>query len=71
MNDDIAFMLRRRGIRAMKYAPRQGMMLPEGCAFASRCTSCMKLCISKRPPLTEVSEGHFSRCWLSALRKDR
>ena len=31
MNDDIAFMLRRRGIRAMKYAPRQGMMLPEGC----------------------------------------
>ena len=47
------------------------MMLPGGCAFASRCTSCMKLCISKRPPLTEVSDGHFSRCWLSALRKDR
>ncbi len=47
------------------------MMLPEGCAFASRCESCMKLCISRRPPLTEVSDGHFSRCWLSALRKDR
>lgn len=31
MNDDIAFMLRRRGIRAIKYAPRQGMMLPEDC----------------------------------------
>lgn len=31
MNDDIAFMLRRRGIRAMKYAPRQGMMLLEDC----------------------------------------
>ena len=51
--------------------PVDVMMLPEGCAFASRCTSCMKLCIARRPPLTEMSEGHLSRCWLSALRKDR
>lgn len=52
-------------------SPVDLMMLPAGCAFASRCGNCMKLCISRRPPLTEVSKGHFSRCWLSALRKDR
>ncbi len=47
------------------------MMLPQGCSFASRCSHAMKLCIARKPPLTQVAESHFSRCWLSALRKDR
>ena len=48
-------------------APGDLMMLPEGCAFASRCDNCMKLCIKRRPDLIPVGEAHKSRCWLSAL----
>ena len=43
-------------------------MLPEGCAFAARCDKCMKICLNKRPDLIQVGDGHYSRCWLSALR---
>lgn len=37
---------------------------PKGCPFASRCDSCMKVCLDKMPPYTEISEGHVSACWL-------
>lgn len=49
-------------------SPVDLMMLPEGCAFASRCDKCMKLCLNRRPELIKVGEGHYSRCWLSALK---
>ena len=41
---------------------------PKGCAFASRCTKCMKICKEKQPPVFKVDEGHESSCWL--LHKD-
>ena len=44
--------------------------LPKGCAFASRCNHCMKVCIEHQPPLAEVGEGHVSACWLHALEED-
>jgi len=46
------------------------MMLPEGCAFASRCDQCMKLCIKRRPELHEMKPGHASRCWRTILEMD-
>ena len=49
-------------------SPVDLMMLPEGCAFAARCDKCMKICLNKRPGLIQVGDGHYSRCWLSALR---
>lgn len=39
------------------YAP------PEGCAFASRCRNCMKLCKNSQPPEFTVGEGHTASCW--------
>ncbi|WP_102410693.1 oligopeptide/dipeptide ABC transporter ATP-binding protein [Beduinella massiliensis] len=50
-------------------SPVDLMMLPAGCAFASRCDKCMKLCLTRRPELFDVGAGHVSRCWLSALAK--
>ena len=41
---------------------------PAGCAFASRCERCMKICKQKQPPVFKVDEGHESSCWL--LHKD-
>lgn len=39
---------------------------PKGCPFGPRCESCMRVCLTKRPPMIEVGEGgHRSACWLS------
>lgn len=37
---------------------------PAGCPFAPRCANCMKICLDKMPPKTELSETHYSCCWL-------
>jgi oligopeptide transport system ATP-binding protein len=42
---------------------------PAGCPFASRCDSCMKICLKKMPEYTEIAPGHLSACWL--LQKEQ
>ncbi len=42
---------------------------PAGCPFAPRCASCMKVCLREMPPKTELSETHYSHCWL--LQKEQ
>lgn len=37
---------------------------PVGCAFAPRCKHCMKICLTKEPPLCTISQGHKTFCWL-------
>lgn len=37
---------------------------PAGCSFAPRCSECMKICLNKMPPKTELSDTHYSYCWL-------
>jgi len=37
---------------------------PKGCAFAPRCKNCMKICLEKKPPAYNISEGHDTLCWL-------
>lgn len=41
---------------------------PKGCAFASRCEKCMKICQNKQPPIFELNAEHKASCWL--LHKD-
>jgi oligopeptide/dipeptide ABC transporter ATP-binding protein len=38
--------------------------LPPGCTFAPRCTYRMDVCTTTAPVLTEVEQGHTSRCHL-------
>ena len=40
--------------------------MPNGCAFAPRCDSAMKICINKVAPEFEVGADHTSRCWMCA-----
>ena len=42
---------------------------PKGCPFAPRCTSCMKICLDQMPPKTDLSDTHYSHCWL--LQKEQ
>ena len=37
---------------------------PAGCPFAPRCSNCMKICLREMPPKTELSDTHYSHCWL-------
>jgi oligopeptide transport system ATP-binding protein len=37
---------------------------PAGCPFAPRCESCMKICIKQMPEYTQISDDHYSACWL-------
>lgn len=37
---------------------------PKGCPFAPRCSNCMKICLEKMPPRTDLSDTHYSYCWL-------
>ncbi len=37
---------------------------PAGCPFAPRCRACMKICLREMPPYTDISDIHYSACWL-------
>ena len=37
---------------------------PAGCPFAPRCRGCMKICLREMPPRTELSDTHYTQCWL-------
>ncbi len=38
---------------------------PAGCPFAPRCDSCMKICLREMPPVTYISDVHYTQCWLN------
>jgi oligopeptide/dipeptide ABC transporter ATP-binding protein len=42
--------------------------LPQGCKFFPRCSLAIQQCPEEEPPLVEIKEGHFVRCWLKTLR---
>ena len=37
--------------------------LPEGCAFAPRCSRADDLCRRERPAYEQKREGHWVACW--------
>ena len=37
---------------------------PAGCPFAPRCKSCMKIGLRQMPPRTDLSDTHYTQCWL-------
>lgn len=45
--------------------PVDVLNLPAGCPFAPRCESCMKICIKQPPPITNITDDHYSACWLN------
>ena len=57
----------RSKLEPIQGAPVDLMMMPVGCVFASRCDSCMNLCLTRKPELHTVADGHSSYCWESML----
>ncbi len=38
---------------------------PKGCPFASRCDSCMQICLREKAPVTFFSDVHYTSCWMN------
>ncbi len=38
---------------------------PKGCPFAPRCKNCMKICLREMPPVTHISDTHYTQCWMN------
>ena len=39
--------------------------LPKGCAFASRCDRCMKICLGELPEELPINDNHMASCWMN------
>ncbi len=42
---------------------------PKGCPFAPRCDSCMKICLREMPPVTEITDVHYTQCWMNQKKE--
>ena len=38
---------------------------PKGCPFAPRCDKCIKICLREKPPITYITDVHYSQCWIN------
>ncbi len=38
---------------------------PKGCPFASRCDSCMQICLREKAPVTYFGDIHYTSCWMN------
>ena len=38
---------------------------PKGCPFASRCDSCMQICLREKAPITHFGDVHYTSCWMN------
>ena len=45
--------------------------LPEGCAFAPRCPYATEQCHKQKPPVTELTPGHFCACFVKTTPGSR
>jgi len=56
--------IEKHDLETMLGSPPDLINPPSGCRFHPRCTKIMKKCKLYEPPLKEVRENHFVRCWL-------
>ena len=43
--------------------------MPAGCAFASRCDKCMKICLEEIPAEMKINDEHMASCWMNVLEE--
>ena len=43
--------------------------MPAGCAFASRCDKCMKICLEELPEEKKINDEHLASCWMNVLEE--
>ncbi len=58
--------IRKHGLPARPGEPPSLTSPPRGCRFHPRCPLVIPKCSEKEPPKVEVSEEHYSWCWLNS-----
>ena len=56
---------KRDRLEAIEGLPPELDLLPQGCSFYPRCSFRQPQCLEEIPPLTQLSENHFTACWQS------
>ena len=56
--------LKSKELKQIPGSPPDMLNPPAGCPFSPRCDEAMAICRAGLPPLYEVSDSHYSRCWL-------
>ena len=51
-------------LNTIKGTPPDLVSPPKGCAFASRCSTCMNICLEEEPCSYKFEDGHEVSCWL-------
>ena len=46
-------------------SPVDLLNMPRGCAFAARCDSAMKVCLTQQPEEIAINKDHMASCWLN------
>ena len=54
-------------LNSIEGTPVDLLALPNGCAFAPRCKSCLKICLDSRPERLVINEDHMATCWMNVL----
>ena len=54
-------------LNSIEGTPVDLLALPNGCAFAPRCKSCLKICLDSRPERLVINEDHMATCWINVL----
>lgn len=52
-------------LKPIEGTPPDLLKPPAGCPFAPRCEHTLKICLTEKPPMFEVTENHCSACWLN------
>lgn len=52
-------------LESIKGTPIDLLNMPQGCAFAPRCTKAMKVCLRELPKRQVINEDHFATCWMN------
>ncbi len=43
--------------------------MPKGCPFAPRCDNAMKICLTERAPVDDITDTHWAACWINQKNK--
>lgn len=63
---------RRRGrLATIRGTVPSAELMPKGCRFMPRCPFADARCVTEPPPLTELTPGHWGRCWYAPLELHR
>lgn len=67
--DSVPTLRREKKLKSIPGSPPSLIDPPSGCRFHPRCPYVMDICKVEEPPMYEISQGHFAKCYLNEGKK--